>query len=100
MHTLSGKITYPKKKGKGEGKCTRYRGKYRCHTYTFGDGLSQAERSEKRAQLIEKAKRKALELGANAILGMRLETSQSAGVVGPDWYERVEMVLCGTAVKY
>ena len=41
-----------------------------------------------------------MELGANAILGMRLETSQSAGVVGPDWYERVEMVLCGTAVKY
>ena len=62
------------------------------------------ERSRKRAQLIEKAKGKASELGANAILGMGLETSQSAGVVGPanpgQWYERVEMVLCGTAVKY
>ena len=58
--------------------------------------IDESARDTMRTELIEKAKTKAAELSANAIVGMRIDTI--VNVIGSNL--TIEMVLYGTAVYY
>ena len=61
----------------------------------------ESARDTMRTELIEKAKTKAAELSANAIVGMRIETCENMFVSKHNnFYQTIEMVFYGTAVYY